>query len=111
MFQFKQIFQLVDRLSLKGDYYKKCAPIMRIAYRHGSINTSKLFQLQKRHAKCRQHFVKSGFKELGFLTKKHQHFVHFEPYDLLQIWPAGSPNTYQTMYYGVSICNGSTEEF
>ena len=37
---------------------------------------------------------KMGLKELGFLSKS-SNFVHFEPYDLVQISQACSPNMYQ----------------
>ena len=40
---------------------------------------------------------KMGLKELGFLSKS-SNFVHFGQYDLVQISPACSPNTYQIMY-------------
>ena len=36
-------------------------------------------------------------KNLGFCSKS-QNFVHFGPYDLVQISPVCGPNTYQIMY-------------
>ena len=48
-------------------------------------------------SKWRQLFVKNGFKNLG-LCPEPQNFVHFEPYDLVQISSVCGPNTYQIMY-------------
>ena len=53
--------------------------------------------MQKRLAKWRQLFVKNGSKNLG-LCPKAQKFVHFGPYDLVQILPVCGPNMYQIMY-------------
>ena len=74
-----------------------------------------MFQLQKRLAKWCQRFVKMAFKNSVFCHKSSK-FVHFRPYGSVQISPACGPNTYQIILvhlwtYGVSICNGGTEEF
>ena len=76
---------------------------------------NKLYKLQKRFAKWRLSFVKNGFKKLKFLSKT-LWFVHFRPYDLVQILPACGLNMYKIMYErfyssSVSVWNGSTEEF
>ena len=47
--------------------------------------------------KMAQRFVKNGFRKNRFLSKT-QNFVHFGPYDLVQISSACSSNTYQTVH-------------
>ena len=51
-----------------------------------------LFMSQKPFTKWRQHFFSNIINH--FLPKT-QNFVLFLPYDIVQISPAGDPNTYQ----------------
>ena len=56
-----------------------------------------LLQVQKRLTKWRRHLSKMVFKNYVF-GQKAPHFVHFGPYDLLQILSACSPHTYQILH-------------
>ena len=58
-----------------------------------------MFQQQKRLEKWRQRFVKNGLKTFFFFfCEKAQNFVHFGPFDSVQISIACCQNTYQIVY-------------
>ena len=54
------------------------------------------FQLQKTSCK-----MASSLCQKHSLCQKAQNFEHFSQYDLVQIWPACCPSTYQIMYGGI----------
>ena len=70
-----------------------------------------IFQQQKHLAKWGQRFVKNCYINLVF-RQKTQNFVHFRPYDLVQISLACVLNTQQIMYVenSLSVSAFATEE-